>query len=439
MGQYTVTKGDTLSQIGKKLGVDWRKITGFRSGDPNLIFPGEVLTIPGAIPTPTSTPTITPTPTPTPILTPTPTPTPTPTLGEPPTPTGAPTGEPTGGITTETNYQQLILDKLTELSELKGGYTPTADLYTQYRQQLGIPGQETALKGITQEVLDVEGLLDKLDEDITARTTGGLVTGAQKRRQEATEGRPLRESLSDLIRAEARAGAGLTGARGELATMMGLEQERRTGAEEAITGDLPLYKEALSKPPEPKEPGAPTMKAWGGRQYQWNPSTKSWTDVGASKAPKVAGVTTGLSDAQDTKFWSRIDAGKNELQQGEPWGNVWNRIKQQFPGVSNAEIDNALGTSWREAGAFEKFKGGGKEEVAEFITTDYIKNNLGSRLNVKTVLRKAGYAGIFKLQATEYNDLVDHLMQFAENYRTAGWNDKEAWEAILKKIEEWEK
>lgn len=51
MATYTVKSGDTLSKIGQQLGVDWRKITGFRSGDPNLIYPGEVLTIPGVAPT----------------------------------------------------------------------------------------------------------------------------------------------------------------------------------------------------------------------------------------------------------------------------------------------------------------------------------------------------------------------------------------------------
>ncbi len=171
---------------------------------------------------------------------------------------GAGAGAGAEGVTTGTDFQQLILERLTELAELKKGYTPMADLYTQYGQQLGIPGQAEALKGITQEVLDVEGLLDKLDEDITARTTGGLVTGAQRRRQEATEGAPLREQMADLIRAQTRAGAGLTGARGELATMLGLEEARRTEAEEAITGDLPLYREALAKPEVEKEPTAPT-------------------------------------------------------------------------------------------------------------------------------------------------------------------------------------
>ncbi len=42
---YTVKAGDTLSEIARSLGVPQSSITGYRSGDPNLIFPGERLTV----------------------------------------------------------------------------------------------------------------------------------------------------------------------------------------------------------------------------------------------------------------------------------------------------------------------------------------------------------------------------------------------------------
>lgn len=54
---YVVKSGDTLSMIAQKFGFqDYKQanITGFRSGDPNLIFPGETLTI-GAQATPQTT------------------------------------------------------------------------------------------------------------------------------------------------------------------------------------------------------------------------------------------------------------------------------------------------------------------------------------------------------------------------------------------------
>jgi LysM repeat protein len=43
---YTVKAGDTLSKIAAQYGINYNQITGYRSGNPNLIYPGEVLTIP---------------------------------------------------------------------------------------------------------------------------------------------------------------------------------------------------------------------------------------------------------------------------------------------------------------------------------------------------------------------------------------------------------
>lgn len=42
---YVVQAGDTLSGIAAKLGVSTSAISGYRSGDPNLIYPGETLTV----------------------------------------------------------------------------------------------------------------------------------------------------------------------------------------------------------------------------------------------------------------------------------------------------------------------------------------------------------------------------------------------------------
>ena len=42
--RYTVRSGDTLSSIARRLGVSTSSIHGYRSGNPNLIYPGEVLT-----------------------------------------------------------------------------------------------------------------------------------------------------------------------------------------------------------------------------------------------------------------------------------------------------------------------------------------------------------------------------------------------------------
>lgn len=46
--KYTVQSCDNLSTIAQRFGVSINQITGYRSGNPNLIYPGEVLTIGGA-------------------------------------------------------------------------------------------------------------------------------------------------------------------------------------------------------------------------------------------------------------------------------------------------------------------------------------------------------------------------------------------------------
>lgn len=43
--QYTVKSGDRLSEIARQLGVQTSDISGYKSGDPNLIYPGEKLSV----------------------------------------------------------------------------------------------------------------------------------------------------------------------------------------------------------------------------------------------------------------------------------------------------------------------------------------------------------------------------------------------------------
>jgi len=57
MSQYTVKSGDTLSAIAKKYGVGIDSISGYKSGNANLIYPNEVLNIDNPVQsTPTNTP-----------------------------------------------------------------------------------------------------------------------------------------------------------------------------------------------------------------------------------------------------------------------------------------------------------------------------------------------------------------------------------------------
>ena len=111
------------------------------------------------------------------------------------------------------------------------------------------------------------------------------------------------------------------------------------------------------KESETPEKGTPQLKTEASGQLIWLYPDGTSVETGVMEAGKEMGQYK-LSKIEETKFWAEIDSGKNELQQGETWGNVWNRIKTQFPTVPNNVIDNALGVSWKEPGASEKFKAG---------------------------------------------------------------------------------
>ena len=144
---------------------------------------------------------------------------------------------------------------------------------------------------------------------------------------------------------------------------------------------------------------------WKAEQYiKAGVQPPSMADLGKMNITDVARAVAGVGGTKiNDKFFAIIDKGKNDLQQGETWGNVWNRIKQQFPNKSNAEIDNALGGGikngvpygWARPGAFKEFKqqGGGTawqydQAIWQWLATDGA--NLSDEEKVQHIKGQAG-------------------------------------------------
>ena len=221
MTTYKVKKGDTLSGIGQTLGVNWKNITGYKSGNPNLISPGEVLNIP-SLKSSVKPPTL-------PVTTNTNTggSSVVPGNSVTPTNTGNAMKVPPVEEVKPDKFKDFLLNQITQQNKYLNDYINTlksqpsqADQYKQYSEQLGLPQQQQQVTGIQKQVLDVEGLLSKLEGDINQRTSPFLVTESQRRRKLAAEGTPLRTQLSDLMRSQTRASTGYDSLRQQLADMM---------------------------------------------------------------------------------------------------------------------------------------------------------------------------------------------------------------------------
>ncbi len=83
---------------------------------------------------------------------------------------------------------------------------------------------------------------------------------------------------------------------------------------------------------------------------------RMYTDANGGKHYYKMPNKSSSGGTGSTGFNSALNRGRSDLERGYDWGQVWNRIKNQFPDVSNDQIDNGLGLEWKKAGAFERFK-----------------------------------------------------------------------------------
>ena len=128
----------------------------------------------------------------------------------------------------QSDYIQELKDQPSALENLKA-----------YREEIGLPQLEKQIAGIDQTILDTEGLLANIDEDIRTRTEGLPVTEAAARRLTAMEQAPLSKQLSEQVRARQGLAAGYTAKQGVMDDYMTAAQsdlQRQQGIAEAGLG-----------------------------------------------------------------------------------------------------------------------------------------------------------------------------------------------------------
>jgi hypothetical protein len=78
------------------------------------------------------------------------------------------------------------------------GQEKLGDAFTRLQTEQGVPELQETIGGFKGEIYKIKDLIDRLDEDITSRTSGTLTSEAQRRRQVAAEEEPLARTMSRL-------------------------------------------------------------------------------------------------------------------------------------------------------------------------------------------------------------------------------------------------
>lgn len=205
MASYTVKSGDTLwgiaqSQLGS--GARWKEL-GY-TGDPTKLQVGTVLNWGAPAPAPAPAP------------------------AAPAVNVSQPLAD--YASTVQKDMQALLDRQKAEQQGLFNQYTtkigsqealPT--LYKRLTTEMGIPELSQQAQAFKDEIFKTKQMLDRLDEDVTSRTTGTMTSEAQRRRMVEAEGGDLRNQLGRLGTGLEPVAEMLRGAQGEVGTLLNLQ------------------------------------------------------------------------------------------------------------------------------------------------------------------------------------------------------------------------
>lgn len=110
------------------------------------------------------------------------------------------------------------------------GQEKLPSIYQRLRTEQGLPELEQQAGIFKEQIFRTRGLLDRLAEDINARTAGTFTSEAQRRRIEAAEGESLRNQLGRLGTGLEPISERLTAGLGQVSTLLGLESSERERA-----------------------------------------------------------------------------------------------------------------------------------------------------------------------------------------------------------------
>ncbi len=147
--------------------------------------------------------------------------------------------------------KDTLIDKLTKASATASEYSPTKT-YEELAKSSGLSDIQTQKADYNTKVKETFDMLDKLESDISARTSGMMVSDAQRRRILASEQAPITKELQTYQTGLESATEAEKTAKSDILTQMGLSEKEAGLPLETLKSeaDLRTKIEALSKPTE---------------------------------------------------------------------------------------------------------------------------------------------------------------------------------------------
>ena len=223
---YKIAKGDTLGGIASREKTSVQDLLKLNPNikNPNLIYEGSSLNLPGQAPAPT-------------VLQPQ-APTPAPTVTQPivsPFQSSRPSPSSISSVISERaqpkSSRDSLIERMSGALSSASSFDPNARR-AQLETERGVSKTRETISTFEDEVAKANTLLDQIDEDITKRTGDFLVSDPARRRILASESAPILKSLGIASRGAEAAQSRLTREQGDITDIISQEQ---TAAERPLS------------------------------------------------------------------------------------------------------------------------------------------------------------------------------------------------------------
>lgn len=206
-----------------------------------------------------------------------------------------------------------------QISALDQGYNPT-DVYNKITTQLGIPDARTRVQALQSNLLDTENAIRAVDPNVTARTSGSLVTEAQRGRVVNMEKAPLTDTYSQQNQSYGKEQGLLAELSGQATTQAGLAESSYKNKRQSLADQLTL---AL-KQEEDARARAESDRNFAENQRQFNVGNSTKLATSGSGGAQVNPGQDFLNYIAG-QFKANGGAGnsKTSRQTQDAWVNAW--------------------------------------------------------------------------------------------------------------------
>ena len=258
-------------------------------------------------------------------------------------------------MATSQEVGNLINQSYDELQGVQASAKNPLDLYNEASASLGIPEVRTRVSSLRKSLLDTENLLAGVEGSVTGRTSGSLVTEAQRQRLVAQERQPIASQYASMGNQLGQETAGLTDLMGQASTTTDLGIKGQKQKEDSIQTKITKYKEEWDRLKKQEDAQAEAARVAESNRIEREKIYASKSSSGSGKSTSKGTAMTPQEMIQDlaiSKNWGWGDTASayekkyGKIKSGsdaDVYLKYYYGLKENNPGkyLNNADLQRA--------------------------------------------------------------------------------------------------